>query len=287
MNSMKLSAACCLLAMALSVPAQEAKPGPVWSGLTEANYYSGPKISASDLAGKVVMVDCWGYQCGPCIRYLPHMETLWKKYRTKPFVLIGSHCQGRQPEEVAALVKANKLTYPVYDFVNIQNPPDGGNTLPFMYVVDHRGKVVYAGRDIKEAEKAIAKAIGKIGQPPSLCGNVALKKYKMLEAQLVLGKPVKPILTRLSDDIKRCTIPSATASMREQAEEAQQLLDAVQTVKNEVKGEIESLTESNPPEALKLVRAFLVSFPEDGTEYRQALPSLMEKARTFGKAPMK
>ena len=28
-----------------------------WRGLDDSNYYSGPKISEADLAGKVVMVD--------------------------------------------------------------------------------------------------------------------------------------------------------------------------------------------------------------------------------------
>ena len=34
-----------------------------WRGLDDSSYYSGPKISEADLAGKVVMVDQWGINC--------------------------------------------------------------------------------------------------------------------------------------------------------------------------------------------------------------------------------
>ena len=90
-----------------------------WKGLGEGNYYAGPKVTEADLAGKVVLVDCWGVGCPPCRALLPRMEEIWKSFRSKPFVLLGSHRQGRQPEKVAALVKANKLTYPQYDGAGI------------------------------------------------------------------------------------------------------------------------------------------------------------------------
>ena len=90
-----------------------------WRGLTEAGYYSGPKLTEDDLDGKVVLVDCWGVNCPPCRALLPRMEQIWQGFKSKPFVLLGSHCQGRAPEKVAELVKANKLTCPIYDFAGL------------------------------------------------------------------------------------------------------------------------------------------------------------------------
>lgn len=264
---------------------QVASGAATWVGLDESAYYSGPKITPADLSGKVVLVDCWGYMCGPCRALLPKMEEIWRKYNKKDFILLGSHCQGRHPQEVAELVSKNKLTYPVYEQAGIADPPSNGGFIPFMYVVDHRGKVVYSGRSGTDAAKAIEKALRKIGAPPSLCEDVELKKYKLLESQLILGKPVKQIIARLSDDIKRCSIPSATASMREQAEEAQRLLDAIETAKSAVKEEIEMQKSANPVEALTLVRAFMASFPEESADYRAELPELTERARVFKAQP--
>ena len=75
-----------------------------WRGLDDSNYYSGPKISEADLAGKVVMVDQWGINCPPCRALLPSMQKLWNANKAKPFMLIGAHCQGRNPGKVKELV---------------------------------------------------------------------------------------------------------------------------------------------------------------------------------------
>ena len=250
-----------------------------WVGLDEGSHLSGPTITPADLAGKVVLVDCWGYRCPPCRTLLPRMENLWKKFRDKGFVLLGNHCQAREMEEIDKLIKQNKLTYPIYQHAGIADPPSSGGSLPFMYVVNHKGKVVYSGRSEQELLKAIETALKRVGMPPCLCEDVELKKYKSVEPQLVLGKPVKQIVMRLTEDIKRCSIPSATASMREQAEEARQLLDAIEAAKAAVREEIEEKKESAPAEALKLVKAFIVSFPEDSADYRAGLAELTAKAR--------
>ena len=64
-----------------------------WKGLGESNWYSGPKITEADLAGKVVMVDKWGVFCPPCRALLPKMQEVWQSFKGKNFVLIGGHCQ--------------------------------------------------------------------------------------------------------------------------------------------------------------------------------------------------
>ena len=53
-----------------------------WKNLDEASHYSGPKLTEADLAGKVVLVDCWGVRCPPCRALLPRMEKLWKIRKT-------------------------------------------------------------------------------------------------------------------------------------------------------------------------------------------------------------
>ena len=253
----------------------------MWRGLSESGYYSGPKLTENDLAGKVVLVDCWGVNCPPCRALLPRMEQIWQSFKHKPFVLIGSHCQGRAPDRVAELVKANKLTYPIYDFAGLaRGEPSSGGGLPFMYVVDHRGKVVYSGRNEREATEAIVNAIGQIGAPPSLIGgNVQLKKYKALEKQLVLGKNVKSVINTLERDVKRAQSKAANAGQKAQAAEAAEILRSIEEGKSDVKREIEMKRTSDPEDALMLVKAFMASFPDEGAEYKAQLPELAAKAK--------
>ena len=250
-----------------------------WRGFTDSGHYSGPKITEADLVGKVVMIDQWGINCPPCRALLPSMQKLWNANKSKPFVLVGSHCQGHKPDEVMALVNANKLTYPIYDWAGLADAPSSGGGLPFMYVVDHRGKVVYSGRSHEEAEAAVQKAIAAIGAMPTLCGGVALQAFKAMEKGLVLGKPVKSQVKALNAAVKKGEAKNATPVQQKQAEEAKAILAAIEEAKTDVKNEIESKRESDPEEAYKLAKAYVASFPAEGVELKSQLPDMAVRAK--------
>ena len=271
MNRTTLAALAALSALSLNAG--------IWQGITDDHHYSGPKISEADLAGKVVMVDQWGVNCPPCRALLPAMQKLWNANKSKPFILIGAHCQGDKPKEIQALVDANKLTYPIYGYVGLANPPSNGGGLPFMYVVDHRGKVVYSGRNHDEAEAAVQKAIAAIGAMPVLCGGVALQAFKSMEKSLVLGKPVKAQVKQLNAAVKKGGAKSATPVQQKQAEEAKAILAAIEEAKTDVKNEIESKRESDPEEAYKLAKAYVVTFPSEGAELKSQLSEMAAKVK--------
>ena len=269
---------------AMSVLATAAFGAQQWRNLTDENYYSGPKITADDLAGKVVLVDEWGINCPPCRALLPHMQKLWNANKGKPFVLIGSHRQGRAPEKVKELVDANKLTYPVYDYAGLVDEPSNGGGLPHMYVVNHRGKVVYSGRSHDECVAAVQAAIQAVGAMPTLCGGVSLQAFKSMEKQLVLGKPIKNQVKALQAAVKKGGSKSATAVQQKQAEEAKEILAAIDESKTDIKDEIEEKKSTNPEEALKLVKAYIATFPAEGAAYKPELPELSAKAAEWKKA---
>lgn len=255
-----------------------------WKGLGEGNYYAGPKVTEADLAGKVVLVDCWGVGCPPCRALLPRMEEIWKSFRSKPFVLLGSHRQGRQPERVAALVKTNKLTYPQYDGAGIAEGEPSFRGIPFLYVVNHRGKVVYSGHDERAATQAVVEAITEIGAPPTLIPGVILSRkspYKSLEKRLILGKPAASVVKKLQGDIKKASAKSATAVQKAAAEEAEAMLKAIEEAKTDYKTDIANLKVANPPEALKMIKAYMASFPAEGAEYKDEIADLTVKAKEF------
>ena len=269
---------------AMSVLATAAFGAQQWRNLTDENYYSGPKITADDLAGKVVLVDEWGINCPPCRALLPHMQKLWNANKGKPFVLIGSHRQGREVAKVKELVDANKLTYPVYDYAGLVDEPSNGGGLPHMYVVNHRGKVVYSGRSHDECVAAVQAAIQAVGAMPTLCGGVSLQAFKSMEKQLVLGKPIKNQVKALQNAVKKGESKSATAVQQKQAEEAKEILAAIDESKTDIKDEIEEKKSTNPEEALKLVKAYITTFPAEGAAYKPELPELSAKAAEWKKA---
>ncbi len=254
--------------------------------LDESKWYSGPKLTEADLVDKVVFVDMWGVHCGPCKALLPSMQKYWSSFKAKNFVLIGSHCQGREEGLVAQLVKENGLTYPIYDWAGLaegapKNPTGG---LPFMYVVNHRGKVVYAGNNHHAAITAAQEAILAIGQPPSLVGGLAFDKkspYRGIDKQLVIGKNIASVVKRLESDIKKAGTKSATPAQKAAAKEAEEILAAISEGRDEAKAEIEEKKSANPEEALKLMKLFMKTFPKEGAEYKEELPALVEKAKAM------
>lgn len=252
-----------------------------WKGLDEASWYSGPKLTAEDLAGKVVLVDNWGVYCGPCRASLPRIEQIWKSFKSKPFMLVGSHCQGREDEKVAELVKENKLTYPMYERFSLANDAPSFSGIPFIYVVNHRGKVVYAGHSDREATVAVVDALGKVDADFILCDDIVFRKYKVLGKKIVFGKSVRDAVKLLKADIAKAEAKGARPPVIEKAQEAQEILKSLANSQSEIKEEIAHLKTENPPKALKLAKMYMTTFPDDAAAYKADIAAMTAAAKAF------
>ena len=154
--------ACCLAAAAVEA-------GVAWRNVDADHHLAGRKASIGYLQGKVVLVDRWGVRCPPCRALLPRVEQVWKSFKTKPFVVLGGHCAGwGTADQVKALVDENKLTYSIYEDAGLAENEPKFNAIPFLYVVDETGKVVYTGHDEKSATEAVVQALTDLESPKSL-----------------------------------------------------------------------------------------------------------------------
>jgi len=241
-----------------------------WVNLDEAHHYSGPSLTEKDLVGKVVMVDNWGVKCPPCRASLPRIEEIWKSFKSKPFVLVGSHCQGKSDEKVKELVTANGLTYPMYERVGLAEGAPEFNAIPFIYVVNHRGRVVYSGHSDREATEALVTAIADVGQPISLVSGVTLpKRYKSFSKKMRLGATI-------AGDVKKLEKEAAGKNAR-MAEEAKAILEAIEKTRGEVREEIAAVKARNPEEALKLMKDYAKTWPKEGAEYKTDIAALQKQ----------
>ena len=137
-----------------------------WLNLDEEHHLGGRKTSKGYLRGKVVLVDRWGVNCPPCRQMLPRVEEIWQSFKTKPFVVLGGHCAGwGDAAGVKALVKEHGLTYPIYEDAGLAALEPRFNAIPFLYVVDETGKVVYKGHDERAATQAIVTALTDMEAP--------------------------------------------------------------------------------------------------------------------------
>lgn len=76
----------------------------------------GKTVSLADFKGKVVMADFWGTWCAPCVKEIPHLIELSKKYQDKGLQVVGLTFERVPPEEVRIkvedFVKEKKIPYP-------------------------------------------------------------------------------------------------------------------------------------------------------------------------------
>ncbi len=151
---------------------------PEWATIAEGPWHGSPPFSASDLKGKVVLVDFWTYSCINCIRTLPYIEGYWEKYGStrlitgeNAFVLIGVHTPEFAfegvPENVADAIKRHGLTYPVVqdnDYAIWQS--FANRYWPAKYLIDADGYVRYTHfgeGGYEETDEAIAGLLSEIG----------------------------------------------------------------------------------------------------------------------------
>ncbi len=119
---------------------------PDFSGI-EA-WINSPPLSMAGLKGKVVLIDFWTYSCINCIRTLPSMIDLDRKYRAKGLVIVGVHAPEFEFEKnqrnVKNAVVSHQITYPVALDNHLDTWTNFNNSYwPAHYLIDRDGRVVY------------------------------------------------------------------------------------------------------------------------------------------------
>ena len=134
-----------------------------WKGLEPENWYCGKKLTEKSLEGKIVMVYVFSSADEDSVALLPRIENVWSAYKSKPFVVIGSH-RGGKSAKVANLIRKSKVTFPVYEDAGRTKEPSAGGRYPIVYVVDDSGQMIYRGRSDLEATEAVVTAIPDVGK---------------------------------------------------------------------------------------------------------------------------
>ncbi len=152
------------LAAKPDVPAAAAEPavpaGPVRgvAACTDGNWYSGRKLTEVDLKGKVVLFYVWNAEDGKSASLLKRIQKIWDSYKTKPFVVVASHRGGRS-QKAAKILNGAGITFSAYDNAGAAAEPETIPEMPFIYIVNHKGRLIYRGNSEREAT---AKAVSAI-----------------------------------------------------------------------------------------------------------------------------
>lgn len=129
-------------------------------------------------------------------------------------------------------------------------------------VLDASGTVVYEGGDDREAEAAVVNALTEMPVPGQLINGVVLKKFKNLQKSFVMGK-VK------AEGAGLAPFKAALKSRKpDEAEEAQAILDSIETAKKNLETWIaEDLEAGDKGAALRDINWFVKTWPSEKAKY--------------------
>ena len=159
---MKSVLACLVIFAAVCASAVE------WRNVDAAHYLGGRKASAGYLQGKVVLVCLWQADDVQSVgELLSSLEEVWTNFKTKPLVVLGGPLGGAD-EAVKRQLDAAKISFPVYSGAALSRNQPIYKSLPFLYVVDETGKVVYLGHDDRNATQAVVSALTDLESPKNV-----------------------------------------------------------------------------------------------------------------------
>jgi len=136
-------------------------------------------LAASDLRGKVVVVQFWTYTCINWLRTLPYVRTWAENYRDQGLVVIGVHAPEftfeKDGNNVRRAVKELRVDYPVaVDNEHVIWRAFGNQYWPALYFIDAQGRIRhhhFGEGAYKQSEMIIRKLLvetegGVIGREP-------------------------------------------------------------------------------------------------------------------------
>ncbi|WP_179413514.1 TlpA family protein disulfide reductase [Mucilaginibacter sp. E4BP6] len=144
----------------------------------ETNDINGKLLNLKSFRGKYVLLDFWASWCIPCRKSNPHLITLYHKYNTKGFDIIGiSDDDQRQLQWKNAVKQDNTdLWHQVLrgaaataDKQGVTNPDDlhhlyNIQSLPVKILIDPSGKIIGRYGDNDTTDEDLDKALSAIFQ---------------------------------------------------------------------------------------------------------------------------
>jgi thiol-disulfide isomerase/thioredoxin len=100
----------------------------------------GGEIDAAKLRGKVVMVDFWATWCSPCVREVPEIVALYRKYHDQGLEIIGISCDS-DVENLKKFIKINEMPWAECLYKEGVVPSFTPPGIPTAFLVNRKGDV--------------------------------------------------------------------------------------------------------------------------------------------------
>ncbi|MCL5985277.1 MAG: TlpA family protein disulfide reductase [Actinobacteria bacterium] len=123
---------------------------------------TGEKMTLSEFAGHVVVLNFWATWCPPCREEMPDFQTTWEKYKGKDVVFLGvSIDQNRS--DVETFIKDYNVTYTILlDLSSEVANLYGITAIPTTFVLDVDGTVLFRQVGAMTADQLSAQINGAL-----------------------------------------------------------------------------------------------------------------------------
>lgn len=114
---------------------------------------------APALKGKPAIIEFWATYCAPCIKLIPHLNAIYAKQKAKGLVVVGVS-QDFIKTDIAKFRQKTPIDYPVaFDDEMKLGAKMGVDLLPWAFVLDRSGKIVWEGLSSEMTDEIIEKAM--------------------------------------------------------------------------------------------------------------------------------
>ena len=123
----------------------------------------GKTLSLSSLRGNIVLVDFWASWCGPCRKENPFIVSMYQKYKSQGFTILGVSLDDNSEAWKNAIQKDGLAWNQVSELKKWDSQVAktyGVDAIPFSVLLDKEGKIIGKGLRGPDLENKIREALG-------------------------------------------------------------------------------------------------------------------------------
>lgn len=124
-----------------TIPIRDPGDSPAATGLVVRDL-AGGRIGIEEWRGQIVVLNLWASWCGPCVREIPALSTIGRRYGGRGVRVVGLNADEVPPDEVARIAESLGVDYEVVVPGSALAPPfETRGIVPHTWIVDAEGRV--------------------------------------------------------------------------------------------------------------------------------------------------
>ena len=126
-----------------------------------AKTIDGKSITLKKLRGNYVLLNFWGSWCSPCRAEIPNLESLYKKYKNKNFIMVG--IANDNIKNLESFLKKNKMDWAQIlqdrnkSIINLY----GVSGYPTTFLIDPKGEIIFKSSEPLSLDKKLENIFNK------------------------------------------------------------------------------------------------------------------------------